>query len=288
MMGNTQSIDDFLSFLRVGGLFSTALLFVVVGFLGHAVNRFSIRLGNRFTERRLVIQQVGTFIRFFLYIAALVGGFFLSFKVSDKLLFALGGSLAVALGFAAKDLVASVLAGVIILLDRPFQVGDRVTFGGVYGEIRSIGLRSVRLVTLDDNLVTIPNSKFLTDSVSSGNAGALDMLIQMDFFIGVDQDIARAKQVVTDAITSSRFAYLKKPWVVLVNRVIEGNYFAVRLRAKVYVLDVQYEKAIETDVTERVMEGLRQADVKPPAILHRGLEYPAEPAGAQGALPVGG
>ena len=53
----------------------------------------------------------------------------------------------------------------------------------------------MRLVTLDDNVVTIPNNKFLTDMVSSGNWGALDMQIQMDFFIGADQDVPLAKRL---------------------------------------------------------------------------------------------
>jgi small-conductance mechanosensitive channel len=278
-MESTNDLTGFLSFFRVGGLVSALLLLLAVWFVAHTTNRFFKRLGNRFTERRLLIHQIGTLFRFSLYIAGLLGGFFLTFRVSDKLLLAIGGSLAVAVGFAVKDLVASVIAGVVILIDRPFQVGDRVSYGGVYGEVRSIGLRSVRLVTLDDNLVTIPNNRFLMDVVSSGNAGALDMLVQMDFFVGADQDISAAKQVVADALTSSRFAYLKKPWAVLVNQVIEHNYFAVRLRAKVYVLDVQYEKAIETDITERVLVGLRQAGIKPPAVLHRwidGLEQRSE------------
>jgi small-conductance mechanosensitive channel len=271
-MKGTDDLAGILSFFRVGGLLSAAVLLLLVWFVAHSTNRFFRRLGNRFTERRLLIHQVGTLFRFSLYIAGLIGSFFLTFRVSDKLLFAIGGSLAVAVGFAVKDLVASIIAGVVILIDRPFQVGDRVTYGDVYGEIRSIGLRSVRLVTLDDNLVTIPNSKFLMDTVSSGNAGELDMLVQMDFFVGTDQDIAAAKRVVAEAITSSRFAYLKKPWSVLVNQVIEHNYFAVRLRAKVYVIDVQHEKSIETDITERVMEGFREARIKPPAVLHRWVD----------------
>jgi small-conductance mechanosensitive channel len=265
------------AFLRVGGLVSALLLLLAIWLLGQGLGRLAARLGQRFTERRLQIVQAGTLLRFFLFIGALVAGFFMSFRVSEKLMLALGGSLAVAIGFAMKDLVASVITGVIILIDRPFQVGDRVSFGGVYGEVASIGLRSVRLVTLDDNLVTIPNSKFLTELVSSGNAGALDMLVQMDFFVGADQNVALAKQIVTDAITSSRYAFLKKPWTVLVNQVIQDSYLSVRLRAKVYVLDVQYEKALETDVTERALEGFQLAGVQPPAVLHRGLA----PTGAE-------
>jgi hypothetical protein len=49
------------------------------------------------------------------------------------------------------------------MFDRPFQVGDRVSYGGEYGDIIKIGLRSVRMNTLDDNIITIPNNKVFTD-----------------------------------------------------------------------------------------------------------------------------
>jgi small-conductance mechanosensitive channel len=266
----TQSVEIF-QMLRVGGLMTAFVIFVGVWIFNQILSEIFTRLGNRFTEKRLRIQQIASFVKFFIYIIAIVVSVMISFKLSNELMLAFGGTIAVTVGFALKDLAASIIAGLTILIDKPFQVGDRVSFGGFYGEISAMGLRSVRLVTLDDNLVTIPNNKFLTEISSSGNSGALDMLIQMDFYIGVDQDVAVAKQIVSDAITSCRYAYLKKPWAVLVNQVIQENYFAIRLRAKIYVLDVRYEKALETDVTERVLAGFRNSDVKPPAILHRGI-----------------
>ncbi|MCA9612897.1 MAG: mechanosensitive ion channel family protein, partial [Myxococcales bacterium] len=138
-----------------------------------------------------------------------------------------------------------------------------------YGEVVEIGLRTVRLVTLDDSLVTIPNNKFLTDPVSSGNAGALDMLVQIDFHVGADQDLTLAKRLVGEALTASRFAYLSKPSVVVVSPVVLGSVAAIRLRAKVYVLDVKYEKALETDVTEQIVAAFARHRILPPALLHR-------------------
>ena len=107
----------------------------------------------------------------------------------------------------------------------------------------------MRLVTLDDNLVTIPNAKLGSEVVASGNAGALTMLVQQDFYIAVDQDAAQAQRLVGEALCSSRFCKLQMPWTVLVNQVVHEQHFAVRLRAKAYVVDVRYEKAFETDVT---------------------------------------
>jgi small-conductance mechanosensitive channel len=271
MVEETAQDPNLFDIVRVGGVASAVLILVATYALVRFITSALQGVGRRWVDRRLFINQIATLIRFVLWLTGLAVAIVLAVNLRREVLLAIGGTAAVTIGFALKDLAASILAGVIIIIDRPFQVGDRVSFGGVYGEIASIGLRSVRLVTLDDNVVTIPNNKFLTDIVSSGNWGALDMLIQMDFFVGVDQDIGLAERLVGDALTSCRYAYTKKPWVVLVNQVLQENVMAIRLRAKAYVLDVQYEKAFESDVTRRVMAAFRAHGVLPPAILHREL-----------------
>lgn len=260
---------NIVEFIRIGGIVPALFVLFITWMVTATVTRFTDRMGSRFSERRLTLHQANTVMRFIISFAGIAVAMVLVFRLSEKMLLAIGGTLAVAVGIALKDLAASIVAGLMILFDRPFQVGDRVSFGGFYGEIQRIGLRSVRLVTLDDNMVTIPNNKFLTDIVSSGNAGALDMLVQVDFFIGVDQEIATARRVVEEVVTTCRFAYLDKPWSVLAAQVMQEGYYAVRLRAKVYVLDVMYEKALESDLTVRVLDTFRRDGIRPPALLHR-------------------
>jgi small-conductance mechanosensitive channel len=254
---------DLFSFIRVTGLVP-ALLVLIGTFVGVGVVRgAAMRLARQFAARRFLIEQVATFIRFAVWMVGISVAVVLIFSLDEKVLLALGGTAAVTIGFALKDLAAAVIAGVIILIDKPFQVGDRVTFDGAYGEVHSIGLRSVQLITLDDTLVTIPNNKFLTDAVSSGNAGNLDMMIQQHFFVDCDQDIATARQIVAEAICTTPYASLKKPWSVVVNQVRLANTFSLRLTARVYVMDVRYELDLQSDVTERVVEGLQAARIRP-------------------------
>ncbi len=273
--GASESSSNLIAQLNLPGVLSSLVVLVLTWLgIGMLTNTLT-GLGTRFVHRRLLLNQIATVSRFVLWTIGVVIAV-QALNLPQEVLYAMTGALAVMIGFAFKDLAASVLAGLTIIIDRPFQVGDRVSFGGYYGEIDSIGLRSVRLVTLDDNVVTIPNNKFLTEAVSSGNAGALDMLIQMDFYVGVDQDIALARQLVEQSILSNRYVYTRKPWNVLINQVFHGESLAVRLRAKAYVLDVQYEKAYENDVTERVMDAFQKQGVLPPAVLHRGLPIPSE------------
>jgi small-conductance mechanosensitive channel len=236
------------------------------------------RLGERFTHRRMLFSKVWSFVRFFIYLGAGIVVTVLSFQFNETVLALVGGTFAVAVGFAMRDLVAAMIAGVTIMLDRPFQVGDRVQYAGEYGDIQAIGLRSVRMVTLDDNVVTIPNNKVLTDVTSCGNYGALDMQVAVDFYVGTDQDIDLAQRLIAESITSSRFTYLKKPVVVLVKQVLKDEFVVVHLRGKAYVLDTKYEKAFETDVTKSVLAAFRDHAIQPPAVLHRTVPPPLSSA----------
>jgi small-conductance mechanosensitive channel len=260
--------------IRWGGVVTS--LFVIAGawLVLRLIAGFVTGFSAQFSVRRLTLKKFQTIVQFIIFIATTIVVFTLSFRINQTVLALVGGSIAVAIGFALRDLIASFIAGIIIILDRPFQVGDRVAFGGFYGDITAIGLRSVRLQTLDDNTVTIPNNKFLTDITASGNYGALDMQVVMDFHIGLDEDIDRAREILHEAAFSSRYAYLAKPAVVLVNQVISHNLVTIRLRLKAYVLDAKHEKAFETDVNLRALRAFRQAQIAPPSVreinaLHR-------------------
>lgn len=241
-------------------LFLVFCIFISVKIL----NLWSQKTQERFSGKRLVILQMTTVLSFVTYLVGVIGAFYYVFRPSNELLVALGGSAAVAFGFALKDLVGSMIAGFILLFDRPFQVGDRVSFADTYGEIKNIGLRSVRLSTLDDNLVTIPNSKFLTDVVSSGNSGALDMMVVIPFYLSIYQNLDEVRKMLYEVIITSRFVYLEKPVNIVFEEISLSNNFVIKASVKAYVLDVKYEKAFLSDITIRGNRVLNAHGIKRP------------------------
>lgn len=238
-----------------------AVAVIVVAFIAGRVAAQSLdALGERIARRRLLFKQISAITRFVVLIGAVVLVSSSLFHFSSEAILALGGSAAVAIGFAFKDVLASLMAGLILLFDRPFQVGDRIEFDGTYGEVVEIGLRTVRVNTLDDNLVSIPNHRFLNDVVSSANAGSLHQMCVFPFWVGCNEDIAAAKRVVYEATASSRYVYVDRPITVSVREgpVPHGaERFAVELKVKAYVFDGRYETAFGTDVTERVKTAFR-------------------------------
>ncbi|MFS8069494.1 MAG: mechanosensitive ion channel family protein, partial [Byssovorax sp.] len=175
---HAQDAPDFgrlAQFVRWGGVAASIPIVLGAMFLIRLVETAGDRLSARFSNRRPTVQKVQTTARFLLYILAIALTVSLSIRLDPTALTVIGGALAFAMGFALRDLVASFIAGITIMFDRPFQVGDRVAYGGEYGDIIKIGLRSVRMNTLDHNIITIPNNKVLTDVTASGNWGELEM-----------------------------------------------------------------------------------------------------------------
>ena len=268
----TPSLGGLAEFVRWGGVVASVPVILGAVLLIRLVERVGDRFSQRFSNRRPTIQKVQTVVRFVVYVTTLAITASLSIRLDPTALTVIGGALAFAVGFSLRDLVASFIAGITIMFDRPFQVGDRVAYGGEYGDIIKIGLRSVRMNTLDHNIITIPNNKVFTDVTSSANYGALEMQVAMDFYVGVDQDVKLASEIVREACLTSPYVFLDRPVPVLAKQLIFQDYVAVQLKARPYVFDCKYEKPFETDVHFRVLEAFRERGIAPPAVLHRSVD----------------
>ncbi len=255
---------DYLSLFRIESVFFLILGFVLLIYIAKKFREFITSLQKKYPDQRLSILQIATIITFVWYIFGSILIVYGAIRPPKEVLLGLGGSAAVAIGLALKDIVASLISGIVLLFDRPFQVGDRVKFGEVYGEISHIGLRAVRLVTLDDSLITIPNSQFANNYVSSGNSGALDMMIEIPFRLSTDIDIDKVKDALYEIVITSRYAYLKKPVNVVISEITVGYSVALLFVVKAYVCDVHYEKAFQTDIVSRAHKYFQKNSVKKP------------------------
>ena len=100
------------------------------------------------------------------------------------------GVAGLALGFAAKDTLANFIAGVTILWDRPFRVGDRVEADGEFGQVKQITLRSTRIHTADNRVVIIPNQNMANNTIINHTMQA-SLRSVVAFGIAYEADIAQ-------------------------------------------------------------------------------------------------
>ena len=165
-------------------------------------------------------------------------------------------SLGIALGFASQDILKNIFGGIMILFDRPFQVGDKIEIGSHYGEVIQIGLRTVRIVTPDDSVVSIPNSEIMNQSVSNSNTGKFNQQVISEFYVPPGVDVPRLKDICYKAAAVSRYVYLDKPIAVVIKNEIFQGRSLLKVRLKAYVFDLRYEFAFSTEMTEIVMNEL--------------------------------
>ncbi|WP_197497429.1 mechanosensitive ion channel family protein [Polaribacter vadi] len=234
-----------------------ALIFVIVGYL---VIRFTISLlekyAEKFTNQRITIKGIIPIIKIFGWIFIIVLIIVGIFQPPQSTVLAVSASLGIAIGFASQDIIKNIFGGVIILLDRPFMVGDKIEVGSHYGEVVEIGLRSIRIVTADDSLVSIPNGELMNQSVSNSNTGEANCQVVAEIYLPITVDTKRVRELAKESAQVSKYIYLNKPiYVLFFNEVKEGRSY-LKMRLKAYVVDIRYEFAFKSDMTEIVMKEL--------------------------------
>lgn len=233
-------------------------------------------LAERSASRRLFYKRLAPIVRIVLWVFVAYLIVSVIFQIDAQGILAAAAAIGVAVGFAAQDLLKNLFGGLILVFDQPFQVGDKISVGGTYGEVVSIGLRSTRIVTADDNLVSVPNAQVVDQQVANANAGQLHCQVVTDLFLPGWADEETAKRIAFDAAASSKYVYLNKPIVVLVADVFQET-FLTRVRVKAYVLDPRLEFQFQSDVTERARTGFREAGLIGPQHMaaHLALHPPA-------------
>jgi len=219
-------------------------------------------LSEKVYEHRITVKMAIPLAKFAIYGFAMYHVLDSVLQLSTAQLVAFSGLAGAAIGFGLKDLVAELVGGIVIVLDKPYQVGDKVRIDGHYGEVRDIGLRATRLVSPDDSLITVSNQKVLSQILANANAGSREMMVVIDLFIDSASDAARAMEILREATVTSRYVYIseKRPVTVL----LKDRPFYRRVRAKAYVYDLRDEFQFESDVTKRAWEAFEAEGIEPP------------------------
>lgn len=192
-------IDGFFRLLPNLAL-AIVVLLIFIG-IGVVVGRFVRRVAKRH-ERESLGHVGGALAKWTAFILGLMLAVTVvapSIQPVD-LLAGLGVS-SVAIGFAFKDILQNMLAGILILLRQPFAVGDEIVSGSHEGVVEKIETRATFLKTYDGRRVVIPNTQIYTDSVVVKTA--FDKIrSEYDVGVGCSDDWARAKKLAVDAVAS--------------------------------------------------------------------------------------
>jgi small-conductance mechanosensitive channel len=239
------------SYIDSGTIINVILVFVIAYVLIRIITFALFQISEQIWRYRITVKMVIPMIKFLIYSISLYHVLFNILELSSDQLVIFGGLFGVAIGFGIKDLFAGAVGGLVIMLEKPYQVGDKIKIGEYYGEVTDIGLIATKLVTPDDNLVSAPNYFIFTQAVASANAGNTEMMVVIDLFVDNGSDTVLASRILKEAVITSKYVFIsdKRPVMVLVK---EYPYY-LRIRTKAYVNDLRYEFEFESDVTMRTL-----------------------------------
>lgn len=116
-------------------------------------------------------------------------------EVNITPLMAAGGIVGIAAGFAGKDILGNFFSGALLAADQPFHIGDRIQVQEFTGDVIAIGPRSTRIKTLDNQLITIPNSILTNDVVINYAEPDLRLKVRIDLGVAYGSDIEKVKSL---------------------------------------------------------------------------------------------
>lgn len=165
---------------------------------------------RRWTVRRVLThtpldegsrEAFGSVVR---YVIIVTGLLLILQNVGVKLtsLSVVAGAVGVGVGFGLQNVFSNFISGLIIMLERPIKVGDRVEVGGIEGTVREIGARRTTVVTHDNVTILVPNQKLIVDNVVNLVYAEAPLRLKVPVSIAAGTDIPTVTELLLDAAAS--------------------------------------------------------------------------------------
>jgi small-conductance mechanosensitive channel len=172
----------------------------------------------------------------------------------------LGGSLAIAIGIAAKDIVSNTMSGFVILLEQSIKVEDVVEIDGEIGRIKSIGIRSTIIHTEENIDIILPNSTILQSKVINWTLEDNNIITYVEVRVAYDTDVDFATDIMVQAVNKLDFIFQDpKPFVLFSDLGNSALIFRVFFAIKIINKLQRWEK--ESKVRHQLFKDFKKAGI---------------------------
>ncbi|MFN2127621.1 MAG: mechanosensitive ion channel family protein, partial [Anaerolineales bacterium] len=154
---------------------------------------------NRFKLAKGIPYTVGLMVRY----AIITAGIFLAVSAAGLSVTNLGiliGALGVGIGFGLQNIFNNLVSGLILLFERPIQIGDTVEVGSLIGKVKSIGIRSSNVRTFEGAEVIVPNGQFISNEVVNWTLSDQNRRIEVIAGVAYGSDPHKVQKLLFEAI----------------------------------------------------------------------------------------
>ena len=247
----------------------TILVFIPFSrFVGHMMTTFETRVMSR-TGTALdetALPMVNRFIRF---LVVAIGVLLALPQLGVTIAPLLGGAgvMGLALSFAAKDTLSNLIAGVLLIMDRPFQVGDRIELWnapretGTWGDVIEIGLRATKIRNPDNLVVVVPNNEIMQRDIINYTMSGEDIRLRIPFSVAYESDIERAKVLLIQAALEVKGVKPDPAPIVIVRGFGPSE---VNLQLRVWIEEARNRRRIADEITGIAVDAFAREGVEIP------------------------
>lgn len=239
------------------------IIFLIFCFFANLSKKTVIKIVEKSKRSKEVGLVLGRLARWLVIImGALIGLTIVFPSLNASSLFGALGIGGIAIGFAFKDIFQNLLAGLLILITRPFQIGDQIISQDHEGTVQDIQIRATTLRTYDNRLVVIPNSELFTNRVTV-NTHFSSRRVSVFVGIGYDDDIEKAKHVIVQELMKIEGVLdLPHPQVL----VYEMGESSINLDIRFWISPPNRKELVE--LTDQVLSRIK------PALFQAGISIP--------------
>ena len=177
------------------------------------------------------------------------------------------GVAGIAIGFAAKDTLSNLIAGVLLIIDRPFEVGDRIEVwtapknAATWGDVIHIGLRATKIRTTDNIVIIIPNNEIMKRDIINYTTVTKEIRVRVPIGVAYDADIKKAKELIIKTALELDWV-MQEPAPKVVVRSFGDS--AVDLQARIWISRPRRRMDTISHVTDRVKEVFQEEGIEIP------------------------
>ncbi len=214
----------------------------------------------------IIFELLSRFAGIIIYVTAIVLALdTLGFNVMPFI--AGAGVAGIAIGFAAKDTLSNLIAGILLIIDRPFEVGDRIEVwsapagSSTWGDVIDIGLRATKIKTTDNIVIIIPNNEIMLRDIINYTTISEKIRVRINIGIAYDADVQQAKDIILQVAATAKWVSADPPPKVVVRNFGESS---VDLQLRVWIADARRRMDTISYITDRIKAAFDEQGIEIP------------------------
>ena len=241
--------------------FAISLAWLGYAFLHASVRWASKKVRNGRGLDEYLVNLISKIIKYlFVFIAITI--ILAHFDIQITGLLATAGVISIVVGLAAQESLGNIIAGLTMLIDRPFKIGDRIELAnGKIGDVLEIGLRSTKILGFDNTVLIVPNSEIARSQINNISFPDAKFKIRAQIGVAYGTDLRKTKKVILDILMSHPDVLKNPPPAVYFTEFAESS---LNLLYVYWIADYREQLRISDEINMAIKERFEAEHIEIP------------------------